>query len=145
MVHVVNKGKEGEREAIKFLQPTINEAYAHFGMEPPQLLRNQMQSAVGGYDIVGLDWIALEIKRCEQLSINAWWKQVTTAAQDGQVPVIMFRQNRKKWRFIMPLWAHTGGTGHEPYRAEISPEAFLDWLSKRLQYEIKKESENTEC
>lgn len=143
MVHVVNKGKQGEREAIKFLQPTIDKVYTQLGVEAVQLFRNQNQSALGGYDIDGLPWIALEIKRQEQLNLNAWWKQVTKAASADQVPVVMFRQNHKKWRFLMPVWLHTGGQGHMQVRAEVTKEAFLEWFEERLKYEVLKASEAT--
>lgn len=143
MVHVVNKGKAGEREAIKFIQPTIDKVYEMMGVDAVQLYRNQNQSALGGYDIDGLPWIALEIKRQETLNLNAWWAQVNKAAREGQVPVVMFRQNRKQWRFLIPAWLHTGGKGHMEVRAEITKEAFLEWFEERLIYEIKKESEST--
>lgn len=145
MVHVVNKGKQGEREAIKFLQPTIDKVYGEFSLDTVELYRNQNQSALGGYDIDGLPWIALEIKRQEALSLNAWWAQVNKAKQGTQVPVVMFRQNRKQWRFLMPAWLHTGGAGHMETRAEVTKEAFLEWFEQTLRYHIARESESTEC
>lgn len=143
-IHVLNKGKAGEREAIKFLQPTINKVYEELGLEAVQMFRNQNQSALGGYDLDGLPWIALEIKRQEALSFNAWWAQVTKAAKEGQVRVVMFRQNHKKWRFLMPGWLHTGGSGHMETRVEVTKEAFLDWFEQRLRYEVLRETESTE-
>lgn len=142
-IHVLNKGKAGEREAIKFLQPTINKVYGAMGLEPIALFRNQNQSALGGYDIDGLPWIALEIKRQEALNFNAWWKQVSKAASADQVRVVMFRQNHKKWRFLMPVWLHTGGTGHFEVRGEVTKEDFLEWFEQSLIYHINRESENT--
>lgn len=142
MVHAVNKGKGGEREVVNMLQPYVNKIYSTLGMEPPDLLRNQMQSAVGGYDIVGLPWLALEVKRQEQLSLNAWWQQVQAATKPGQVPVVIYRQNRQKWQVLMPAWLHTGGPGHMEIRAQCSIEDFLTWFEQRLLYEAKKESES---
>lgn len=142
-INVVSKGKAGEREAIKFIQPTIDKVYGQMGVEAVQLYRNQNQSALGGYDIDGLDWLALEIKRQEQLNLNKWWEQVNKAAREGQVPVVMFRQNHKKWRFLIPAWLHTGGKGHMCVRAEVTKEAFLEWFEERLKYEVLKASEST--
>lgn len=142
MVHVVNKGKNGEREVVNLLQPYVNRVYEGLGMEAPDLLRNQMQTAVGGYDIVGLPWLALEVKRQEQLSLNAWWAQVTKAAKPEQVPVVIFRQNRQKWQVLMPAWLHTGGQGHTQIRAQCTLEDFLGWFEQRVLYEAKKESES---
>lgn len=142
MVHVVNKGKNGEREVVNLLQPYVSRVYEGLGMEAPDLLRNQMQTAVGGYDIVGLPWLALEVKRQEQLSLNAWWAQVTKAAKPEQVPVVIFRQNRQKWQVLMPAWLHTGGQGHMQIRAQCTLEDFLGWFEQRVLYEAKKESES---
>lgn len=141
MVHVLNKGKNGEREVVKLLQPIVDRVYSSLGMEVPNLLRNQMQSAVGGYDIVGLDWLALEVKRQETLNLNAWWKQVNKAAREGQEPVVIFRQNHKKWRVLMYVWLHTGGTGHTKVRAEVAIDDWLAWLEARMLYEAKKQGE----
>lgn len=143
MVHVLNKGKAAEREAVKYLQPLVNEVYQSLDMDPPELLRNQLQSAVGGYDIIGLDWLALEIKRQETLQINKWWEQVNRAAAPDQVPVVMFRQNRQKWRFILNTWIHTGGSGHMKVRCEINEVDFKEWFKKTLMYYAKLESEST--
>lgn len=142
MVHALNKGKNGEREVVNMLQPYVNKIYSGLGMEPPDLLRNQMQSAVGGYDIVGLPWLALEVKRQETLCLNAWWAQVTKATKPGQTPVVIFRQNRQKWQVLMPAWVHTGGLGHMEVRAQCSLEEFIGWFEQRLLYEAKKESES---
>lgn len=140
-INVVTKGKAGEREAVKLIQPWVNEVYASLDMQAPDLLRNQMQTAVGGYDIVGLNWLALEVKRQEQLSLNAWWNQVTKACKDGQVPVVMFRQNRKKWRFLITSWLHTGGQGHMECRCEVDSDTFERWFKARCRYEAIKEAE----
>lgn len=134
-LHALNKGKEGERQAIKFLQPTVNLVYEKLSQQAPQLYRNQNQSALGGYDIDGLDWLALEIKRQEDLNINAWWKQVNKACKEGQTPVLMFRQNRKAWRFITNVWLHTGGAGHIKVRAELNKDDFLQWFHDKCTYE----------
>ncbi|MFW0778550.1 MAG: hypothetical protein ACN2B6_12615 [Rickettsiales bacterium] len=143
MVHVVNKGKVGEREVVKLLQPTVNEVYEGLGMQAPELHRNQNQSALGGYDIDGLPWLALEVKRQEQLSLNKWWAQVLKAAREGQTPVVLFRQNRKKWRVLTWVWLHTGGRGHMRVRAELTLEDFMDWFREKLKYEAARESEST--
>lgn len=134
-IHVVNKGKQGEREFIKFLQPMVDEVYKELGMEPIQLFRNQNQSALGGYDIDGIPWLAIEIKRQEQLNINSWWKQVVTATGEGQVPLLAFRQNHKKWRFMVWSHIHTGGKGYLQIRSEINLDDFKQWFKTRLAHE----------
>lgn len=140
-IHVVNKGKQGERDAIKFLQPIVDRVYSELQQVAPQLFRNQNQSALGGYDIDGLPWLALEIKRQEQLNLNAWWNQVLKACGHSQTPVVMFRQNRKQWRFLTWGYLHTGGSGHMRARVELTKEDFLQWFYNKCQYEAVKACE----
>lgn len=119
-----DKGQRGEREICKLLQPVVNEVYESKGLLPPVLERNLMQTRNGGFDIAGLDWIALEIKRHETLQIPAWWAQTkeqalvkqrsgggkgcTAGEPQGQgsrpyerIPVLMYRKNRSPWRVMM--------------------------------------------
>lgn len=76
-----NKGQRGEREVVKLLQPIINRVYGSRAVEPPQLERNLMQSHKGGFDIVGLEWMALEVKYQESANLNGWWKQTLDQAR----------------------------------------------------------------
>ena len=54
----ITKGKSAERELAKLLGD-------HLGLE---LSRNLDQTRDGGYDLIGLPGIALEVKRCERLN-----------------------------------------------------------------------------
>lgn len=92
-----NKGKRGEHEAIRMLQSVVEIAYAHVGIEPPVLERNLTQTRGGGYDIDGLDFLAIEVKRVEVLALNRWWGQCVRQTGEGQTPFLMWRQNRKPW------------------------------------------------
>ena len=87
------KGAAGEREAADWLQ-------RKFKLEKkPQ--RNLEQVRSGGFDLDGFEPFAMEIKRCEALSLRNWWVQVTSACYNGQIPVVMYRRNREKWRFLI--------------------------------------------
>lgn len=97
-INVRQKGQRAEREAIKLLQPVIDTVYAEVGQEPPMLERNQQQTNKGGYDIIGLPWLALEIKHQKVLKIEAWWEQTLRQAKGKQMPVLMYKQNNGKWR-----------------------------------------------
>ena len=99
-----NKGQRGEREAAALLMTWAKEVvdYLRAGgqeVKDVELVRNLMQTRAGGYDIEGLDWMALEVKRQETLNVSGWWKQTLEQARDGQVPVLMYRQNGGKWTF----------------------------------------------
>ena len=84
-----------------------------------------------------------EVKRQENLSIGSWWKQcVESAARSGGVPILIFKQNRKKWRVILFVDikidppGRTGANGLSNIQAEISLDDlkiwwkayFKDWL-----------------
>lgn len=86
------KGQVGEREFISLLQERLE----------VDLSRNLEQTREGGYDIVGLPQLAIEIKRQETLSIPAWWAQTLKQAKKGQVPILAYRQSRKPWTVIVP-------------------------------------------
>lgn len=113
------KGQEGEREVIKLLAECCGEDIT--------LKRNLMQSMEGGYDIVGLDWLALEVKRQETLDIENWWKQTLRQAGDNRIPVLLYRQNRKQWYVVM--W---GQIGQMRCRVTVNMLTFKLWLMEEV-------------
>jgi hypothetical protein len=127
-----SKGQRGEREAIAILQPVINEVFTAAGIEPPELKRNLMQTMNGGYDVVGMEWLALEIKRQEKANVKAWWKQTLDQTQDGQTPVLMYRPNRSKWRIMMPATLIDGVQA----AVDIDLDSFLLYFKKRIEREL---------
>lgn len=131
-----NKGQRGEREAAALLQPIVNEVYVEAGFAPPLFKRNLMQTREGGYDIVGLDWLALEIKRQETLSISTWWKQTLKQAGEEQTPVLMYRKNHAKWRVMLLLETTVGLT----IPVDITLSDFLEYFSLRIALELKNNS-----
>lgn len=129
------KGKRAEREVVKLLQPVVTEVYRDAGLEVPMLERNLMQSHKGGHDIVGLDWMALEVKHHETLQVSQWWEQAKRQAGDTREPVLIYRQNRVKWR-VMVFGQVNAGNELVVCPCEISLESFLEWFEKRLLFEI---------
>jgi hypothetical protein len=125
------KGKRGEREVVKLLQPIVDRVFGERGLEVPVLYRNQNQSFQGGYDIDGIDWLALEVKRQETLNINTWWKQTVRQASTKQVPVLIYKQNRMKWRIVMFGFLDAGSVGVK-CRVDISLEDFLIYFETRM-------------
>lgn len=126
-----SKGKRGEREVVKLLQPIVDKVFGDRGLEIPKMFRNQNQSALGGYDIDGIDWLALEVKRQENLSINSWWKQAVRQASMEQVPVLIYKQNHKKWKVQMFGYLDCGGMRVKT-KVEITLEAFLIYFETRM-------------
>ena len=93
-----NRGKRGEREVIKLIQPVVNEVYQSLGKEPPELERNLMQSHKGGCDLAGLDWLSLEVKYQEAENMTSWWEQTKRQAGKEREAVLFYRKNHAKWR-----------------------------------------------
>jgi len=114
-----NKGHDAEREVIKILTEACGKQV--------ELHRNLLQTRQGGYDIVGLEWLAIEVKRQETLDVENWWKQTLKQADDNQVPVLIYRQNRKAWNIVM-----MGQVGNTVCRVTINMLAFTFWLRDEL-------------
>lgn len=95
-----NKGARGELELLKLLQPAVDSV---LGVGKVLLTRNLVQTRDGGFDIEGLHWLALEVKRQESLSLGTWWQQAMRQAGSTRVPVLAYRQNNRPWRIRMQV------------------------------------------
>lgn len=143
MVNARAKGQRGEREVVKLLQPVVNRIYGEHGLAVVDLERNLMQSRNGGYDIVGLDWLALEVKRHEkviQSGVNGWWAQTLRQCQAGQEPVLFFRPNQLQWTVRMLGYLCIGPNGGQRVRSTVTVDiaTFMVWFELRLRYELSK-------
>ena len=57
-------------------------------------------------DIVGVEGVHVEVKRCEQLRLSEWMAQaIRDAGRFGGLPCVFHRRNREEWRVTMPLAA----------------------------------------
>lgn len=133
-----DKGKRGEREIVKLLQPIVDKVYAEYPVmgDPPKLLRNTLQSAIGGFDILGLEWMAPEVKFCETPSPGRWWKQTIAQAGEGQEPVLFYRKTHVAWKVRMLMFARIGKKEfYSP--ADIEIDAFLYYFEHRLHGELE--------
>lgn len=144
-INIRQKGQEGEREIQRALEPIVRkvmEAGGYALPDKPIIQRNQNQSAVGGSDLSNTFGMCIEVKRQEQLSVNTWWKQCTDAAKDnGETPVLLYRQNGKKWRCVVmagvPLPARTTPLDSLlMFRAELSWDDFLAWFEQWVQRQL---------
>ena len=93
-INGIKKGKGGEVEFCKWLDKNLN----------IKSERNYNQSQ-GGADIIISDFI-IEVKRREVLGLSNWWYQIMIAKKRHEdknlIPIVAFRQNRKKWEFLLP-------------------------------------------
>jgi hypothetical protein len=92
------KGAAGEREVKLILRSILAPVYLHHNIELPDIERNLEQSRGGGYDLKGLEWLAIEVKRQERSNLKAWWEQTLAQAKEGQIPLLLHRANNQKWR-----------------------------------------------
>lgn len=143
MVNIRTKGADAERELATELNTLINVVRMRLGMPimdmtKPQVQRNQNQTAVGGKDLIGTFEMAIEVKRQEQLAINTWWKQCVKSAEAlGEIPVLIFRQSRQKWRVV--TWGHVKiGERNMQCRVEIPYEDFEVWFSMMAEEHLRK-------
>lgn len=130
------KGKRAEREVIKLLKPILEKVYAEAGIDDiPMLQRNTLQSDKGGYDIVGLDWLAIEVKHQESLSVNTWWRQTIEQAKPGQQATLFYRKNNVKWQVVIMTFVCIGD-GYIPVRSTLAVEDWLRYFERRLRWEV---------
>ena len=132
-----NKGITGEREVIRLLQPIVDKIYVAYDMEEiPLLERNTLQCNKGGSDVAGLDWMALEIKRHESLSLDIWWEQCRLQCKKSQTPILLYRQNGKKWRaqtHATLLFGNDISSGFRITRVDFSIDDFIDWFENKVE------------
>lgn len=143
-IHVADKGKEGERELVRILAAVIERVIADNAYDPDTVAtlraapqRNQNQSAEGGGDI-NLLGISFEVKRQEQLSVNTWWRQCCVSAQRNKdVPVLVYRQNRREWHVVMMAHLYVSPTMQLPTRVTTDMHAlevwFYQWVKERVR------------
>ena len=135
-----DKGARGEREVIDLLQPIVDNAYRLAGVAAPQLKRtSSMQADGGGCDVHGIDWLALEVKRCETLQLDAWWRQCLQQAKPGQMPVLIYRQNSKQWR--ARLWLQAAVV-HTTVVADLSMADFCSYFDAGLRLYLQRRKDN---
>lgn len=143
-INIRQKGQEGEREIVRALEPIVQRLLKDGGYpvpDKPIIQRNQNQSAVGGSDLSNTFGLCIEVKRQEQLSINTWWKQCTDAAKsNGETPVLLYRQNGKKWRCVvmaqLQLPSVDAVSSIMIARIEMSWDDFLSWFEEWVRRKL---------
>jgi hypothetical protein len=89
-----NKGGRGERTIVNKLK--------EHGFDNAK--RNLMQTGYRGYDVTGLEPLAIEVKDHKTLSIDTWWKQTTENAPGDLIPCLIYHiPNTSRWSVILPM------------------------------------------
>lgn len=99
------KGASGEREVKIILRSILQPVYLYHNQPLPDIERNLEQSRGGGYDLKGLEWLAIEVKRQERSNLKVWWTQTLKQTGEGQIPLLLHRANNQPWRArtILPV------------------------------------------
>jgi hypothetical protein len=140
-----NKGAGGEREVIRLLQPIVDRVCAACGCPSFELIRDGRQRYQKKlYDIFGLPWLSMEVKRVEnQSGIEGWWRQVLAATKEGQIPVLLYRQNHGKWKVRVKVRIHCGGKGASARYVRtvvtMTWEGFCAWFEQKLLSELERQ------
>lgn len=135
-INVRQKGQTGEREVANLMNQIIQDVMREMKFPEDQVLaagnavqRNQNQSAVGGNDLSNTFGLSIEVKRQENLSVNTWWKQCVTAAnRNNEIPVLMYRQNRKAWNIRTLVWLSLPNGRQVQALAEFDIDTFKSWF-----------------
>jgi Holliday junction resolvase len=126
-----DKGQRGEREVCKILE-------RHLGTE---FKRNLMQTAEGGHDVLGLKGCAIEVKRCEKLSLEKWWKQTTVQAKEvSSMPVLFYRRNNEEWTVAVPTYSLMNWIT-VPMEKNYALMSVVQFVAFYSQYQIKEKKE----
>jgi hypothetical protein len=135
-----DKGGRGEREVIALMQPIVDRVCDANGHARFEIRRNYTQRfAAKEYDLIGVPWMALEVKRVEEQSgLEGWWRQVIAATRDGQVSVLLYRQNNRPWKARFRTLLDTGGERHVRATVTVDIETFLVWFEVTLDNYLKR-------
>ena len=89
-----NKGRRAEQTVVNMLKAE--------GFDAAK--RNLMQTGNGGYDITGLEPLAIEVKDHKKLNLSQWWQQTTANATGDLIPVLIYHiPNTSRWMVQIPM------------------------------------------
>lgn len=143
-INIRQKGANGERELAKTLNDIVNTLLVKHGIavpEKPVIQRNQNQTAVGGNDLSNTFGLGIEVKRQENLNVEAWWRQCVQAAErNHEIPVLIYRQNKTAWRVVTIVWVQLpqveGRDSAAQIRGELKWESFVHWFRLWVDYKL---------
>ena len=131
-VNIRSKGQRGEREAAELVMSWAAPVLDHLGLPALDVTRNLQQSRSGGYDLIGIDWLALEVKRHETLQVSQWWKQALRQAKEDQIPMLLYRQNRTPWKARLMVTAQHPRDWKTAIPVDVDLESAKMWFQGEL-------------
>lgn len=135
------KGRAGEIEILGTLSNIMVAEYRERGWPIPEggLLRR----GPTGKDIVGLSWLAPEIKRheqCNDFHVEMWWAQAKKNAGLNAMPVLFWRPNFSPWHVRMFGRLDLANGGAVKGTVDITLELFCLWFTHELKSRLAKGS-----
>ena len=89
-----DKGKRGEREIANLLK--------ELGY-PARRTAQYCGNTGDASDVVGVDGLHIEVKRCERLELPKWIKQAERDSEGTEnIPVVVHRRNGERWYVTLP-------------------------------------------
>lgn len=89
------KGKTGELEIVNLLKDR--------GLNAQRTAPLQAAGGTTDADVLGVEGCHLEVKRCERVEIDKWCAQVELATRPSDIPCVVWRRSRQRWRVALPL------------------------------------------
>ena len=123
-----NKGANAEREAAVWLKQQFK--LEHLPQRNLEQYRYGAHVKSTGFDLQGFPPFCFEVKRVEKLNLRSWWVQAVNATtEEYHIPVVMFRQNRGKWKFLISAKLIGLGNGF----IQLEDKEFVKWVNYTLQ------------
>lgn len=136
------KGYRGEVEILQMMQGIVTEEFQREGCAG---LAPELKRSPNGRDIVGVPWIAPEVKRHEptngydEVTENqkaGWWQQCKINAGNNREPVLLYRANFQPWKCRMFVRVETPRSMVRA-PADVSLEVFQVWFRLRIREELQ--------
>lgn len=137
------KGIRGEQEVAAIFKEAVYSVMTKRGCEQAEIhrvmrsiQRNTLQSANGGCDLTNTFGLAVEVKRSEILQLPAWWRQtVEQADRNNEWPVLIYRQNKGKWK-VKTFGSLPVGPKRVRIPVTIELEEFKKWLRLWIDFQL---------
>ena len=84
--------------------------------------------------LVGVPGLAIEVKFCETLLLNAWWEQCVRQAGEKLIPILIYRKSRVPWRVRMIGWL---GLDYHSV-VDVSFEDFSRYFERYVEFESRR-------
>lgn len=139
-IHAGDKGKRAEREVATMLRAVVEDVFGEGNADVAwRVERNLMQSRMGGYDVSGIPWLAVEVKHHAKVAnVATWWQQTVRQAGEGQIPALFYKGNNIKMRVRTIGYV---GDGTVPARVwaviDLTVEEFMAYVKKRLEHDLE--------